>query len=116
MLYYLLAAAIVLHTYFWGTGLAWLALPRRWRGFWWTLAPLFGWALQSAVVWAGTHTALRGTSSYAWASELIPLVLLAIAWRRRPAIKPFWRSMIALAAVMVAAGWTLLSPMVASTR
>lgn len=115
MLYYLLAAAIVLHTYFWGTGLAWLALPRRWRGLWWGLAPLFGWALQSAVVWGGAHTALRGTNSYAWVSELIPLVLLAVAWRRLPKAN-HWRSIAAMAVLMVAAGWTLLSPMAASTR
>jgi hypothetical protein len=114
MLYYLLAAAIVLHTYFWGTGLAWLAGPRRWRGLWWALAPLFGWALQSAVVWAGAHTSLRGTNSYAWASELLPLALLAIAWRRRPATQ--WRSFAMVAGLMVAAGWTLLSPLVSSTR
>ncbi len=115
MLYYLLAAGIVLHTYFWGTGLAWLTLPRRWRGVWWAFAALFGWALQSAVVWIGAHTALPGTHSYAWWSEIVPVALLAMAWRRRPR-RMDWRPVAAVAALMLAAGWTLLSPMATATR
>ncbi|HET7537512.1 MAG TPA: hypothetical protein VFJ90_13715 [Candidatus Didemnitutus sp.] len=115
MLYYLLAAAVVLHTYFWGAGLACLATPRRWRGVAWAFAPLFGFALQSAVVWAGAHTAVAGTNHYAWASELLPLALLVFAWRRRPG-KANWRSLAFVAGLMVAAGWTLLSPLPASTR
>ena len=81
MLYYLSAAGLVVHTIFWGLGLAWLALPRVWRRWSWAFAPGFGLALQSAVVWAGAHTSLAGTDSYAWWSELLPLVLVALAVR-----------------------------------
>jgi hypothetical protein len=79
MLYYLSAAGLIAHTFFWGLGLAWLALPGGWRRWAWAFAPGFGFALQSAVVWAGAHTALAGTDTYAWWSELLPATLLAVA-------------------------------------
>ena len=56
MLYYLTAVALVAHTVFWGLGLSWLVLPRVWRRWGWVFAPAFGWALQSAVVWAGAQS------------------------------------------------------------
>ena len=41
-----------------------------------------GWALQSAVVWAGAMGGLKGTNGYAWWSEVVPVVLLAVGvWR-----------------------------------
>ena len=82
MLYYIITAALVLHTVFWGMGLGWLILPRAWRRWWWALAPGLGLALQSAVVWAGAHTPLAGANSYALWSELLPLGLLAAAVAR----------------------------------
>ena len=83
MLYYLIAAVLVLHTLFWGVGLSWLVLPRVWRRWWWALAPGCGLALQSAVVWLGAHTPLAGTNAYADWSELLPFGLLAAAVLRR---------------------------------
>ncbi|MBI3886896.1 MAG: hypothetical protein HY302_14380, partial [Opitutae bacterium] len=120
MWFYLLAAGLLLHTCFWGAGLALLATPRVWRRFWWVFVPAFGLALQSAVVWAGAHTSLAGTRAYAWPSELLPLLLLAAAaWRFRAG----WRRRVAdgrraagVALVVLAAGWTLLSPMAAASR
>lgn len=82
MLYYLTAVGLLAHTFFWGAGLAGLVLPREWRRWWWAFAPGFGWALQSAVVWAGAHTTLAGTASYARGSELLPLGLLVWWWWR----------------------------------
>lgn len=82
VLYYLVAALLLLHTVFWGVGLSWLVLPRPWRAVWWIFAPVLGFALQSAVVWAGAHTRLAGTESYAAWSELLPLGLLAGAGMR----------------------------------
>ncbi len=119
MWFYLLAAASLLHTYFWGTGLALLALPRWGRRWWWVFAPGFGLALQSLVVWAGAHTTLAGTQAYAWPSELIPLGLLGLVWRR---LKELRRSVggmagaVGVLALMLAAGWLLLSPMANAAR
>ncbi len=116
MLYYLIAAALVAHTVFWGAGLAWLVLPRVWRRWWWALAPGLGLALQSAVVWAGAHTSLAGTNQYAMASELLPLGLLLAAagrlgWRElRPRLMAT-EGAGGLVAVAVLAGWVLLWPM-----
>ncbi len=116
MLYYIIAAALALHTVFWGLGLSWLVLPRAWRRWWWALAPGLGLALQSAVVWAGAHTPLAGTNTYAIWSELLPLGLLGAATVRsgRPAVTGWlqagWsaRGLLLVAAV---AGWALLWPM-----
>lgn len=123
MLYYLTAAGLIAHTYFWGLGLAWLALPRVWRRWWWALAPGLGLALQSAAVWAGAHSALPGTNAYAWWSELLPLALLLAGWNRRGLrsggqlgaglLRP---PALLLAGIMAVAAWFLLSPMAAAGR
>jgi hypothetical protein len=52
----LLAAQLAL----WGAGLAWLAMPRRWRAFWPLLVPAAGLGLQSAVVWWGAVAGAGG--------------------------------------------------------
>src|SRR3954463_9808551 len=110
MLYYLTAAGLIAHTYFWGLGLACLALPRGWRRCWWAFAPGFGLALQSAVVWVGAHAAVAGTNAYAIWSELLPLTLIVLALRRGRAPAKS-RAALGVAAVALAAGWILLSPM-----
>ena len=112
MQYYLTAIELIAHTYFWGFGLALLALPRIWRRWAWVFAPGFGFALQSAVVWAGVHTSLAGTNVYAWGSELIPLGLLIVAAWRRPRPLSWGWSEILLVAVL--AGWWIISPMTKS--
>ena len=116
MLYYIIAAALVLHTVFWGVGLSWLILPRVWRRWWWALAPGCGQALQSAVVWWGAHTPLAGTNAYAGWSELLPLGLIAIAVARQggPAIRARLRTAWSGRGVLllaVLAGGVLLWPM-----
>jgi len=77
------AFGLLFHLLFWGAGLAWLGMPRRWRAFWPVAAAPAGIALQSLVVWAGAYLNLRGTNGYAWQSEMIPLALLAIPLARR---------------------------------
>ncbi|MGI8820798.1 MAG: hypothetical protein ACR2ID_08035 [Chthoniobacterales bacterium] len=79
MVWFLIACALVLHTYFWGAGLTYFITPRRWLRFWWAFSPMAGLALQSAVVWAGAHTALAGTRSYAFPALLLPAGLLVAA-------------------------------------
>ena len=44
-LYFVFVLALILEL-----GLAWLAVPRVWRHWWWALAPGLGVALQSAVL------------------------------------------------------------------
>lgn len=116
MLYYLTAVGLLAHTFFWGAGLSVLALPREWRRWWWIFAPGMGLALQSAVVWAGAHTSLTGTSAYACWSELIPLVLLLSQALRREN-RHWWSEGLRLTvgpawlAVAVATGWMLIQPM-----
>jgi hypothetical protein len=83
MNHYLVAFALLGHVLFWGAGLAALIMPRRWRRFWPVLVVPAGLALQSAVVWWGAHTGLRGTNAYAAWSELLPAVLLGVALVRR---------------------------------
>jgi len=87
MYFYLVAFGLLAHVLFWGAGLAMLAMPARWRRFWPVLVLPVGFTLQALAVWAGAHTGLRGTDSYAWASEVVPLALLALAlrWRGGPA-------------------------------
>lgn len=121
MLYYLLAAGIVLHALFWGAGLAWLVVPRPWRRWWWVFAPALGLALQSAVVWVGAHSTLGGTRSYAWLAELVPAALLGVALVRggpaglfRGLRRP--GATVGLALAMAVAGWFLLSPMARASR
>ena len=110
MLYYLTAAGLIAHTYFWGLGPACLVLPRVWRRAWWVFAPGLGLALQSAVVWAGAHTAVPGTDAYARWSELLPLALIALAiWLGRAPAKS--RGALGVLLVAVVAGWLLVSPM-----
>lgn len=84
MLFLTSAAALALHTLFWGAGLALLIVPQRWKRYWPVFVPLCGLTLQSTVVWLGIYTDLPGTQSYAAASEFIPAALLAWGgWRRR---------------------------------
>jgi hypothetical protein len=82
MIHFAVSFALLLHVLFWGAGAALLAMPRPWRRFWPALIVPCGLALQSAVVWFGAQAGLRGTNSYAWASEALPLALLALALRR----------------------------------
>ena len=82
MIHFVVAFALLLHVVLWGAGAAMLAMPRPWRRLWPVLIVPGGLALQSAVVWGGAHAGLRGTNAYAWASEALPLLLLAIALRR----------------------------------
>ncbi len=114
MLYYLTAAGLIAHTLFWGLGLAWLVVPREWRRWGWVFAPALGWALQSAVVWAGAHTSVAGTAVYARASELVPLVLLVTALVRGRGARP--RGWVAVLGVALAAGWLLVSPLTVPGR
>ncbi len=121
MWYYFIAAGLIAHAYYWGAGAAWLGLPWHWRRWWWAFAPGLGLALQSAVVWAGAHTALHGTAQYAWWSELLPLGLLLAGLVRRGV-----RSSLQLGAslarppavllmgIMAVSGWFLLNPMAAA--
>jgi hypothetical protein len=121
MWYYFIAAGLMAHAYFWGAGAAWLVLPWRWRRWWWAFAPGLGLALQSAVVWAGAHTALPGTGSYAWWSELLPVGLLLAGLSRRgirsgrqlgaSLVRP---PVVLLAGIMAVGGWFLLNPMAAA--
>jgi hypothetical protein len=85
MIHFVVSFALLLHVLLWGAGAALLAMPRPWRRFWPVLIVPCGLALQSAVVWAGAHAGLRGTNSYALASEIIPALLLALALRRHGA-------------------------------
>ena len=82
MIHYAVAFALLLHVLFWGAGAALLAMPRPWRRLWPVLIVPLGFALQSAVVWAGAHAGLRGTNAYAVWAEVLPAALLGIAIRR----------------------------------
>lgn len=109
MLYYLTAGGLILHTFFWGYGLAFLSLPRKWSRWGWCFVPGFGFALQSAAVWAGAHTSFAGTNSYAWGTESIPALLLIFSvWRRKPRLS---RSVGWVAVAMIAIGCFFLAPM-----
>jgi hypothetical protein len=83
MWFVLVAFGAWVHVLFWGVGPALIAMPRGWRKFWPVLVAPAGLALQSLVVWAGAYANLRGTNSYAWWSELLPVALLALGLRRR---------------------------------
>jgi hypothetical protein len=76
MIHYVVAFALLLHVLFWGAGAAMLVMPWPWRRLWPVLIVPVGFALQSAVVWVAAHAGLRGTQTYAWWSELVPLSLL----------------------------------------
>ena len=83
LIHHAVAFALLLHVLFWGAGAAMLTMPHPWRRLWPVLIFPLGFALQSAVVWAGAHAGLRGTNAYAAWSELLPVVLLVVALRRR---------------------------------
>jgi hypothetical protein len=92
MIPFLLAAGLLLHTCWWGAGLAAALMPRRWRGFWPVFMPVCGWALQSFVVWCGAWLDVAGTDRYAWASQVLPAGLLI--WQvRRQGIAAFGRAL-----------------------
>lgn len=82
MIHFPVACALLLHVLFWGAGAAMLTMPSRWRRFWPVLVVPAGFALQSAVVWAGAHTELRGTNAYGMWTEVIPGGLLIFALAR----------------------------------
>lgn len=82
MIWYAAGLVWIIQIFFWGLGLTFLATPARWRRFWPAFCAPVGLALQSLVVWIGTHTRLPGTDSYAVASQLIPAALLGLALRR----------------------------------
>jgi hypothetical protein len=118
MIFFAVAFGLLVHVLFWGAGLAILAMPRPWRRFWPVLAAPAGFALQSAVVWLGAYGNLPGTNRYAWWSELVPVILLALAVRRhgwkRPRIdiSRFGLVWLAMAAALVA----LLLPLAIASR
>lgn len=86
MILFPVAFVLLLHVFFWGAGLATLAMPARWSRFWPVLIFPAGFALQSLVVWLAMRAGISFTDRVAWTAELIPLGLLAAAvWRRRPA-------------------------------
>jgi hypothetical protein len=85
MEYLFVAFALLLHTYFWGSGAAMLLLPTPWRRYWPVFAAPVGLTLQSLVVWTGAHVGLEGTSAYGRFALLLPALLLAAAARGRPA-------------------------------
>lgn len=85
LLHHLVAFALLLHVLFWGAGAAMLLMPRPWARFWPVLVLPAGFALQSAVVWAGAYAGLSGTNMYAHASLALPAALLGWAlWRHHP--------------------------------
>lgn len=79
---WLIALLLAAQLAFWGAGLAWLAMPRRWRAFWPLLVPAAGLALQSAVVWWGAMAGATGTDAYGRWAQLLPAALLAVALAR----------------------------------
>lgn len=83
MAFFLVAFGLLLHVLFWGTGLALLATPSRWRHCWPVFCAPAGLALQSATVWAGAYAGLPGTNAYGRISLVLPLALLGLGlWRR----------------------------------
>ncbi len=118
MMFFIVAFGLLGHALFWGAGLAVLAMPRPWRRFWPVLTIPAGFTLQSFVVWIGAYANLRGTNSYAWASEAVPALLLVVAWRRRGA----WQlvsdaSRFGVLAALMAGGLALLVlPMAIASR
>ena len=82
------------------------------------------WAWRYNLPWCGSvPTLLPGTASYAWWSELLPLILLWVGGRRlglatiRSLARDFWRPpAVLLVGIMASAAWFLLSPMAAAGR
>jgi hypothetical protein len=99
MLSYLVAYGLLIHLLFWGAGLAMVAMPKPWRKFWPLLAPASGLFLQSVVVWLGAYLGFKGTNAYAWPSEIVPLVLLAIGLRIKS--QSFLKDILRVSAVFV---------------
>ncbi len=107
MSHFLVAFALLLHVLGWGAGAAMLAMPRAWRRFWPVLAVPAGFALQSAVVWAGAHAGLRGTNAYAGWSLLVPAALLA-AGLARAGFRGAWVDLQRVGLVAAATGAALV--------
>ncbi len=82
MIWYAAGFVWIVQILFWGLGLALLITPPRWRRFWPGFCAPAGLALQSLVVWIGTHLDLRGTDRYALCSQIVPAGLLLVAWWR----------------------------------
>lgn len=110
MYFYLVAFGLLAHVLFWGAGPAMAVMPGRWRNFWPVLAVPAGFTLQTIGVWCGSFAGLKGTHSYAWASEAVPAALLAgaVAWRGLPVLQagvrkfwPLWGAVAATLAVLV---------------
>ncbi|MFM9090396.1 MAG: hypothetical protein ACKOUK_01480, partial [Verrucomicrobiota bacterium] len=107
-----IALLLAAHLAFWGAGLAWLAMPRRWRAFWPLLVPAAGLGLQSAVVWWGAMAGAAGTDAYGRWAQLLPAGLLAVALARggarrlaREVSRGGWVLGRAGVAVVAVAGW-----------
>lgn len=118
MYFFLVAFGLLLHVFFWGAGLAVLALPRPWKRFWPVVAAPAGMALQSLVVWAGSYADFSGTNSYAWWSQIIPVSLAVAAFFYRHAFK-LWRDIKGLAglwSVMAATLCVLVIPLARASR
>ncbi len=96
MSWYLTGLVWLLQIIFWGLGLSWLVPPRRWRRFWPAFCPVLGLSLQSAVVWAGAHTAVRGTDGYAAVSLLLPAGLLVLGAIRNGGLPGAWTLLLRL--------------------
>ena len=77
MLVFPVSLGLLLHVLFWGAGLAWLVTPGRWQRFWPVFVAPAGFVLQLMVVWVGAYLNLPGSNSYAWWSEIIPVLFLA---------------------------------------
>jgi hypothetical protein len=77
-----IALLLAAHLVFWGAGLAWLVMPRRWRAFWPLLVPAAGLGLQSAVVWWGAVAGAAGTDAHGRWAQLLPAALLGVALAR----------------------------------
>ena len=63
MYFYLVGFGLLVHVLFWGSGLALLAMPGRWRNFWPVLAVPAGFTLQTLAVWIAGYAGLGGTAS-----------------------------------------------------
>ena len=87
MYFYLVAFGLMAHVLFWGAGLAIWTMPQRWRKFWPVLAVPAGFTLQALMVWVGSLAGLKGTNSYAWWSEAVPLAVLLGALARHVRVR-----------------------------
>ena len=83
MLYYLTAAGLMAHAFFWGLGLAWLALPREWRRWGWAFAPGFGWALLQPTMAVEASTPAARAEVARTAFEITPAHPLMLTFTPR---------------------------------